>query len=136
MVFARRAGINVALYTTGIFVLMATMIAAATFITVGQIGAADASAGTGMELNAIIAVVIGGSSLAGGMGSVGRTALGVTFMAILNSGLLNLGLTQAAFDLYSGLAFLGVLTLQVVIRRNVVEHERAPMPLPAEASLA
>jgi ribose transport system permease protein len=115
---------------------MATMIAAATFITVGQIGAADASAGTGMELNAIIAVVIGGSSLAGGMGSVGRTALGVTFMAILNSGLLNLGLTQAAFDLYSGLAFLGVLTLQVVIRRNVVEHERAPMPLPAEASLA
>ena len=123
---ARRAGINVALYTTGVFMMMATMIAAATFITVGQLGSAAASAGTGMELNAIIAVVIGGSSLAGGTGSVGRTALGVAFIGILNSGLLNLGLTEAAFDLYSGLAFLAVLSVQVLIRRNVIEHERIP----------
>ena len=133
---ARRAGINVGLYTTGVFMLMATMIAAATFITVGQLGSAAASAGSGMELNAIIAVVIGGSSLAGGTGSVGRTALGVAFIGILNSGLLNLGLTQAAFDLYSGLAFLSVLSVQVLIRRNVIEHERVPAALATQTGLS
>ena len=120
---ARRAGVNVTAYTTGIFLLMAAMIALATFITVGQIASADASAGTNFELDAIIAVVIGGSSLTGGTGSVGRTALGVAFIGILNGGLANLGLGEAAFDLYSGLAFVCVLTIQVLIRRSVVERE-------------
>jgi ribose transport system permease protein len=121
--FARRAGVNVTAYTTGIFLLMALMIAAATFILVGQIASADAAAGTNFELDAIIAVVIGGSSLTGGTGSVGRTALGVAFICILNGGLDNLGLAESSFDLYSGLAFICVLTLQVLIRRGVVERE-------------
>jgi ribose transport system permease protein len=132
---ARRAGINVALYSTGVFMIMALMISLATFVTVGQLGSAAASAGTGMELNAIIAVVIGGSSLAGGTGSVGRTALGVAFIGILNSGLLNLGLTEAAFDLYSGLAFLAVLSVQVLIRRNIVEHEAVSSVLAVEPGI-
>ena len=129
--FARRAGIDVTRYTAGIFLLMALMVAAATFITVGQIASADASAGTNFELDAIIAVVIGGSSLTGGTGSVGRTSLGVAFITILNGGLANLGLAESAFDLYSGLAFVCVLTLQVLIRRSVVERE----PLLAEPLL-
>jgi ribose/xylose/arabinose/galactoside ABC-type transport system permease subunit len=121
--FARRAGVNVTLYTAGIFLLMGSMVAAATFITVGQIASADPSAGSNFELDAIIAVVIGGSSLTGGTGSVGRTALGVAFIAILNGGLANLGLGEAASDLYSGLAFVSVLTLQVFMRRSVVGRE-------------
>lgn len=121
--FARRAGINVTGYTTAIFLLMASMITVATFIAVGQIASADASAGTNFELDAIIAVVIGGSSLTGGTGSVGRTALGVAFICILNGGLANLGLAESSFDLYSGLAFVCVLTLQVLIRRGVVERD-------------
>jgi ribose/xylose/arabinose/galactoside ABC-type transport system permease subunit len=134
--FARRAGINVAAYTTKIFLLMSLMIAAATFITVGQIASADASAGTNLELDAIVAVVIGGSSLAGGTGSVGRTALGVVFICILNSGLTNLGLAAAAFELYSGVAFVCVLSLQVLIRRSVSGRERIAAEPSLEPSLA
>ncbi|MGP8206544.1 MAG: ABC transporter permease [Acidimicrobiales bacterium] len=132
---ARQAGINVSLYTTMIFLFMAAMIAVATFITVGQISSADASAGTNYELEAIIAVVIGGSSLAGGTGSMGRTALGVAFMSILYSGLANLGLAESSYDLYSGLAFVCVLTLQVMIRRNLVERGRVRERIAAERSL-
>ena len=135
-VFARRAGINVAAYTTKIFLLMSLMIAAATFITVGQIGSADASAGTNLELDAIVAVVIGGSNLAGGTGSVGRTALGVAFICILNGGLTNLGLAASAFELYSGAAFICVLTLQVLIRRSVSGRERVATERSLEASMA
>jgi ribose transport system permease protein len=131
-IYARRAGINVNAYTTGIFVLMAGMVAVATFITVGQIASADPSAGTNFELDAIIAVVIGGSSLTGGTGSIGRTALGVAFITILNGGLTNLALAESTFDLYSGLAFVAVLTLQVLIRRRVIRREE----FTAEANLS
>jgi ribose transport system permease protein len=123
-VAARRAGINTALYTMLIFVLMGAMIGVSAVITVGQLGSAQATAGLGLELDAIIAVVIGGTRLAGGEGNVGRTALGVVFLSILNSGLLNLGLTDAYFQLYRGLALLSVLSVQIVVRRMTDEEER------------
>jgi ribose transport system permease protein len=121
---ARRAGINTALYTTLIFVLMGAMIGLSAVITVGQLGSAQATAGLGLELDAIIAVVIGGTRLAGGEGNVGRTALGVVFLSILNSGLLNLGLTDSYFQLYRGLALLAVLSVQILVRRVTDEEER------------
>jgi ribose transport system permease protein len=134
-VFARQAGINVALYTTKIFLFMAVMIVAASFITVGQSASADPSAGTNFELNAIIAVVIGGSSLAGGKGSMSRTALGMAFIAVLDGGLANLGLGESGYDLYSGLALICVLALQVLIKRTVVERELVRERVAAERSL-
>jgi ribose/xylose/arabinose/galactoside ABC-type transport system permease subunit len=121
---ARRAGINTALYTVLIFLLMGSMIGLSAVITVGQLGSAQASAGSGLELDAIIAVVIGGTRLSGGEGNVGRTALGVIFLSILNSGLLNLGLTDSYFQLYRGLALLAVLSVQILVRRVTDEEER------------
>jgi ribose/xylose/arabinose/galactoside ABC-type transport system permease subunit len=121
---ARRAGINTTLYTTLVFLVMGAMIALSAVITVGQLGSAQATAGLGLELDAIIAVVIGGTRLSGGEGSIGRTALGVVFLSILNSGLLNLGLTDAYFQLYRGLALVAVLTVQIVVRRVTDEEER------------
>jgi ribose transport system permease protein len=123
-VAARRAGVNTAFYTILIFLLMGLMIGVAAVITVGQLGSAQATAGLGLELDAIIAVVIGGTRLAGGEGAVGRTALGVVFLSILNSGLLNLGLTDDYYQLYRGLALLSVLSVQVVVRRLTEEEER------------
>jgi ribose transport system permease protein len=121
---ARRAGIDTRLYTTLIFLLMGSMVGVSAIITVGQLGSAQASAGAGLELDAIIAVVIGGTRLAGGEGNIGRTALGVVFLSILNSGLLNLGLTDSYFQLYRGLALLAVLSVQIILRRLTDEEER------------
>ena len=121
---ARRAGVNTALCTMLIFLLMGIMIGVSSIITVGQLGSAQASAGAGLELDAIIAVVIGGTRLSGGEGNIGRTALGVVFLSILNSGLLNLGLTDSYFQLYRGLALLGVLSIQILVRRATDRDER------------
>jgi ribose transport system permease protein len=121
---ARRAGINVGLYTTLVFVLMGLMIALASTIVVGELASAQPYAGGGLELDAIIAVIIGGTRLAGGEGSIGRTALGVLFISILNSALLNLGLTEAYYQLYKGIALLAVLSVQIWLRRLVAEEER------------
>lgn len=121
---ARRAGIDSRLYISLTFLLMGAMIAIASIITVGQLGSAQATAGTGLELDAIIAVVIGGTRLSGGEGSIGRTALGVAFLSILNSGLLNLGLPDAQYQLYRGMALLAVLTVQMLLRRYTAGGER------------
>jgi ribose/xylose/arabinose/galactoside ABC-type transport system permease subunit len=121
---ARRAGIPTARYTVAVFVLMGVAIWLAATIVVGQLASAQPYAGSGLELDAIIAVIIGGSRLVGGEGGVGRTAIGVAFISILNSGLLNLGLTDASYQLWKGATLLGVLSVQIWLRRLVAEDDR------------
>jgi ribose transport system permease protein len=123
-VAARRAGIRVGLYTTLIFVLMGVATWLASTIVVGQLASAQPYAAPSLELDAIIAVIIGGTRLAGGEGSVGRTLLGVAFISILNSGLLNLGLTDAYYQVYKGAALLAVLSAQLLLRRLAAEEVR------------
>ena len=84
---------------------------------VGQLASAQPYVAGGLVLDAIICVIIGGTRLMGGEGSLGRTALGVAFIAILNSGLLNLGLTDAYYQVYKGAILLGVLAVQIWLRR-------------------
>lgn len=121
---ARRAGIRVGLYTTLIFLVMGLAVWLASTIVVAQLASAQPYAGGSLELDAIIAVIIGGTRLAGGEGNVGRTALGVAFISILNSGLNNLGLTEAYYQLYKGAALLAVLSIQIWLRRLVAEETR------------
>jgi len=121
---ARRAGIRVGLYTTLIFVLMGVATWLASMIVVGQLASAQPYAAPSLELDAIIAVIIGGTRLAGGEGNVGRTLLGVAFISILNSGLLNLGLTDAYYQAYKGAALLAVLSAQILLRRRIAEDVR------------
>ena len=59
----------------------------------------------------------------GGEGSIGRTAMGLAFIAILNSGLLNLGLTDAYYQVYKGAILLTVLSVQIWLRRSAEEAE-------------
>jgi ribose transport system permease protein len=114
---ARRARIDVPRYTLLIFVLMGVMVGLGSIVVVGQLASAQPYVAGGLVLDAIICVIIGGTRLMGGEGSLGRTALGVAFIAILNSGLLNLGLTDAYYQVYKGAILLGVLAVQIWLRR-------------------
>jgi ribose/xylose/arabinose/galactoside ABC-type transport system permease subunit len=135
VVGARRAGINVTRQTILIFAFMALMITVAAVVTVGNLGTAQPLAGQGIELDAIVAVVIGGSRLTGGQGSIPRTAIGVLFIAILNSGLTNLGLSDAYFELLKGVTLLSVLAVQIVVRQRVLPTLARPQnPVPAVVS--
>lgn len=61
---------------------------------VSRLGAADPNAGSGLELAAIAAAVIGGTSLAGGRGSMVRTLFGVLIIATLEAGLAQVGVSE------------------------------------------
>ncbi|HEY8551663.1 MAG TPA: ABC transporter permease [Vicinamibacterales bacterium] len=84
---ARHAGIPVATRLLTAYVLSGLMAGIAAVIYVARLGQAKADAGTGFELTAITAVVLGGTSIFGGRGSVGGTLLGVAVLAILQNGL-------------------------------------------------
>lgn len=63
----------------------------AAVIETARLDFAQSSRGSGQELNAIAAVIIGGTSMAGGMGGIGRTVIGVLIMTSLAAGLSHLG---------------------------------------------
>ena len=77
------------------FVLSGLLAALGSVFQVARLSSADPNGGIGMELSAIAAVVIGGTSLMGGQGSVFRSFLGVLIIAVLQTGLAQVGRDRA-----------------------------------------
>ena len=84
---ARYAGIPVGRRVAMVYVLAGVVSAIAAIIYTARLGQAKADAGTGYELFAITAVVLGGTSIFGGVGSIPGTLLGVAAIAVLHSGI-------------------------------------------------
>jgi ribose transport system permease protein len=84
---ARLAGIPVRQYTMWVYVLCGALAGLAGVILSARLDSSQPSSGLGYELDTIAAVVIGGASLSGGVGSIGGTAVGVLIIGFLRNGL-------------------------------------------------
>jgi ribose transport system permease protein len=78
-------------------------------LVLSRFGVAQTNAGTGTELNAIAAVVIGGASLFGGKGSIVGTVIGVGIMSILVTGLVLIGVQPFWQTVVTGLVIIGAV---------------------------
>jgi ribose/xylose/arabinose/galactoside ABC-type transport system permease subunit len=85
---ARASGIDVRRLSTVVYVLCGASAAFAGMLMSARLGSGQPSVGNGFELQVISAVIIGGTSLFGGIGSVAGTALGALVLSILNDGLI------------------------------------------------
>jgi len=91
---AQYSGILVKIYTVIPYAMMGILCLMAAFVQSAHLLAIDPDAGSGMNLDAIAAVVIGGTSLSGGKGTIVGTAIGVLLMGILRNGLNLLGISS------------------------------------------
>lgn len=119
------AGLNVNRIRFCMFVASGVSAALAGVLLIGQSGAAVPSGATGYELQVITAVLLGGTSLAGGEGSVLRTALGVLVIGILNNGMVLLSVPSFYQIAANGVLLLVAVGIdQLRIRRGSFNEER------------
>jgi ribose/xylose/arabinose/galactoside ABC-type transport system permease subunit len=91
---ARLSGLNVRAVITSVYVIMGFFAGLGSFVLAARLNAAEAVAGTGYELTVIASVVIGGTSLFGGVGSIFGTVIGTILIGVLLNGLVLLDVSS------------------------------------------
>jgi ribose transport system permease protein len=108
---ARLTGLNVGRIKLAIYTLAGALAGVAGLIVTARLDSAQPNAGLGYELDSIAAVVIGGTSLSGGRGSVAGTVLGCLIIGVLNNGLFLLNVSPFWQQVIKG----GVILLAVAL---------------------
>ena len=115
---SRLSGINTDKIKTLVYVVSGFASAIAGVIITSRIGSASPNAGTGFELDAIAAVVIGGTSLAGGEGTITGTLIGALIIGVLNNGLNLMNVSPFYQSIVKGLVILIAVLLDKKSRKN------------------
>lgn len=115
----RLSGVNVkfwktAVYTVcGFFCGMAAIVYAATYSTIIP------GTGSGLEMKAIASVIIGGTSMSGGVGTMSGTLIGALLMSVLSNGLMSLGLQGHFQTFFTGLVVILAVLLDIYRNKKV-----------------
>ena len=112
---ARLAGIPVERVKLACFVLSSTMAAFAGALSFAHLTSAAPTSGAGDELEVIAAVVIGGTSLFGGQGTIVGTFLGAALLTVVRNGLVQIGGEGRLQEAFLG----GIIILAVLIHHNI-----------------
>ena len=115
---ARLSGINTTKIKTLVYVISGFASSIAGVIIASRIGSASPNAGTGFELDAIAAVVIGGTSLAGGEGRITGTLIGALIIGVLNNGLNLMNVSPFYQSIVKGLVILIAVLLDKKSRKK------------------
>jgi D-xylose transport system permease protein len=116
---AELAGINTRWVTMKVFMLMGMLTAVSGAISIARLNAATNAQGTLDELLVIAASVIGGTSLAGGVGTVAGAMLGAVLMQSLQSGMVLLGLDTPLQNIVVGAVLVVAVWLDTIYRRRI-----------------
>ncbi len=123
---ARRAGINVRAIYTSAFVLCAGLASLGGVLAAARLASASQQAGTGdVNLNAIAAAVIGGTSLFGGRGSAYSAVLGVIVIQSIASGLTLLNLSSSLRFMITGAVLAIAVIVDSLARQSRLSHGRS-----------
>lgn len=117
---ARLSGLNVKLILLSVYIIVGFFAGLGGFVLSSRLGAAEAVAGTGYELTVIASVVIGGTSLFGGEGSVLGTVIGSILIGVLTNGLVLMNVSP-----YVQQIIIGMITVLAVGFDRLVKSRRS-----------
>ncbi|NVI30321.1 ABC transporter permease [Streptomyces sp. CAI-17] len=115
---AQLAGIRISRVRVVLFATTGVLAALTGILMAARLGSGNGGAAAGLEFDVIAAVVIGGTALAGGRGSLVGTMLGVVFISVIANGLVLLGVNSFLQDVVRGLIIVGAVLINVVISRK------------------
>jgi simple sugar transport system permease protein len=115
---ARNRGVPIARVKVILFMLSAAMAAFAGIISSIRVSAANPNAGTGYELEVIAMVVIGGTVLNGGRGTILGTMLGVLILRLMRNGIVLIGVPGLAYNIFIGAIILAMMALHAGLERR------------------
>jgi len=112
------SGISVDRIRIMVFALSGLAAGVASAIAVSRVASGQPLAGTGLELQAIAAIILGGTSIYGGMGAIWRSLGGVYLIALIGNGFNLLNLNPLFKDLVTGIIILSAVALSATERRK------------------
>jgi len=115
---ARARGVNVDRTKILLFVLSSMMASFAGVISSVRTSAANPNSGTGYELEVIAMVVIGGTALTGGRGTILGTVLGIFILRVMRNGIVLIGVPGLAYNIFIGAIILGMMALHSWLERR------------------
>ena len=115
---ARARGVNIDRTKIALFMLSATLAAFAGVISSIRTSAANPNSGTGYELEVIAMVVIGGTALTGGRGTIIGTVLGIFILRVMRNGIVLIGVPGLAYNIFIGAIILGMMALHSWLERR------------------
>jgi ribose transport system permease protein len=124
----RLSGHAPSVYKAAAFTVCGGMVGLAAIMYMMRLNIASPILGVGFELNAIAAVVIGGTSMSGGKGSMVGTFLGASIMGVLNNGLLLLGMGDFARQMVTGLIIVVAVIIDKYRGRALGRFALEPVP--------
>lgn len=125
----RMSGIRAAPYSISVFVLCGLLCGLAGVTQAARLAAVDPNAAMGIELSAIAACVIGGTSLMGGRGSVISSFFGVLIIAVLQTGLAQLGVSDANKQIITGVVIILAVLMDALRSRFAINVHLSPKEL-------
>jgi simple sugar transport system permease protein len=105
----RRAGVNIRAHILSVYVLSGIAAAIAGIVVAARLGSGSANAAVGFELQVIAAVVLGGTNLFGGRGTIVGTVLGALTIVVIGNGLILVGLSPFYTQIVTGAILLGAI---------------------------
>jgi simple sugar transport system permease protein len=111
-------GVKVNRTKLALFILTAVMAALAGIISSIRTSAANPNSGTGYELEVIAMVVIGGTALMGGRGTIVGTVLGIFILRVMRNGIVLIGVPGLAYNIFIGAIILGMMALHSWLERR------------------
>lgn len=128
---ARRAGVNVTRVRLGVFLAGGVAVVLAGFTLLGRVESGQPNAAQLTELFAVAAVVLGGTNLFGGRGSIPRTVAGVLLIGVIRNSLNLLSVSSNMQDVWLGLVFMLAMTSNLVRTRVLRLTSSLPGRTPA-----